>query len=205
MDVIFDIDGTLLYITHRLHHLNLNESTPNSERKGKKDWKAFRDPELKKLDEPRLPILETLLALHAVGNRIILASGRIESEREATVNSLRNAFDFEHFEVYSSSADTKTYPLKDRMLHIFDFHSWPASRGITEFTPSTAAENLEIPFYMRADNDYRPDTEVKSDMLDQMHKDGYNPTMAFDDRPSVIRMWKERGLVVANVGPQKEF
>ena len=44
MDVIFDIDGTLLDITHRLHHLNLNESTPNSERKGKKDWKAFRDP-----------------------------------------------------------------------------------------------------------------------------------------------------------------
>ena len=42
-------------------------------------------------------------------------------------------------------------------------------------------------------------------MLDQMRRDGYDPVMAFDDRPSVVRMWREQGLVVADVGEGKEF
>ena len=53
--------------------------------------------------------------------------------------------------------------------------------------------------YMRSDSDYRPDNEVKSQMLDKMRADGFNPTMAFDDRQQVVDMWRERGLTVAQV------
>ena len=53
--------------------------------------------------------------------------------------------------------------------------------------------------YMRSDSDYRPDHEVKSQMLDKMRKEGFNPTMAFDDRQQVVDMWRERGLTVAQV------
>ena len=59
--------------------------------------------------------------------------------------------------------------------------------------------------YFRSNKDFREDIEVKSDMLNKMRKHGYDPVMAFDDRPSVIRMWRERGLVVADVGYGKEF
>ena len=53
--------------------------------------------------------------------------------------------------------------------------------------------------YMRSDSDYRPDHEVKSQMLDKMRKEGFNPTMAFDDRQQVVDMWREKGLTVAQV------
>ena len=55
--------------------------------------------------------------------------------------------------------------------------------------------------YMRSDKDFRPDDEVKSQMLDKMIKDGFNPTMAFDDRQRVVDMWRDRGLTVAQVAP----
>ena len=32
-----------------------------------------------------------------------------------------------------------------------------------------------------------------------MSADGFNPTMAFDDRQQVVDMWRERGLTVAQV------
>ena len=59
---------------------------------------------------------------------------------------------------------------------------------------------------MRKDGDYRKDTIVKGEMYDQMLADGYEPTMVFDDRPSVLRMWREiDGLKVIDVGDGLEF
>ena len=179
MDVIFDIDGTLIDISHRLH---LIERTPP-------DWEEFRNPLQKRWDEPRLPIIKVAIALHKAGHQVILCSGRRESEREDTLESL--------------------------------------SRFI--------CYNLIVPSWkpllcMREDKDYRPDTEVKAEMLEIIrspdvkfpgyppdpdpsvgrvfatgNSKGFNPVMAFDDRPSVIRMWKEHGLTVADVGNGVEF
>ena len=80
MDVIFDIDGTLLDISHRLKFV---KQTP-------KDWKSFRDPKQKRWDEPRLEIIRIATALQDAGHRLILASGRLESERSDTIISLRS-------------------------------------------------------------------------------------------------------------------
>ena len=55
--------------------------------------------------------------------------------------------------------------------------------------------------YMRSDTDYRPDYEVKSGMLDEMIAEGYNPTLEFDDRTSVVNMWRARGLRAVQVAP----
>lgn len=48
--------------------------------------------------------------------------------------------------------------------------------------------------YFRKEKDYRDDTIVKSEILDQLLEDGYNPVMVFDDRTKVVNMWRERGL-----------
>ena len=59
---------------------------------------------------------------------------------------------------------------------------------------------------MRKEKDYREDTIVKREMYDQMLKDGYKPELVFDDRPSVLRMWREiEGLKVVDVGHGVEF
>jgi len=146
MDVIFDIDGTLIDISNRLHLL---KKTPP-------DWEEFRNPLQKRWDEPRLPIINIAIALEKAGHNLLFCSGRRESEREDTLEALSRFF-------------------------------------------------LMPMLWMRRDKDYRPDTEVKADMLETLRNQGFNPVMAFDDRPSVIRMWKEHGLTVADVGNGVEF
>ncbi len=54
--------------------------------------------------------------------------------------------------------------------------------------------SLKFPIYMRADGDHRSDPDVKSDLYDQMLADGFNPRLIFEDRASVVKMWRARGL-----------
>lgn len=57
---------------------------------------------------------------------------------------------------------------------------------------------------MREAHDKRPDTEVKSDIYEKYLKN-LNIIKVFDDRPSVIRMWRSKGLDVEDVGNGVEF
>jgi predicted kinase len=49
--------------------------------------------------------------------------------------------------------------------------------------------------YMRPDADMRPDHVVKRQILDGIRADGYEPFLVIDDRESVVRMWRDEGLV----------
>ena len=59
----------------------------------------------------------------------------------------------------------------------------------------------EFPIYMRADGDNRSDPEVKSDLYDQIILDGFNPILVFEDRASVVEMWRNRGLRCLQCAP----
>lgn len=59
--------------------------------------------------------------------------------------------------------------------------------------------------YMRADNDYRPDTRVKTEAYEKMLAEGFKPVLAIDDRPRICKMWKELGLTVLRVGEHDDF
>lgn len=52
---------------------------------------------------------------------------------------------------------------------------------------------------MRTARDRRPDTEVKSEMLDRLIAMEYDPRIAFEDRITVVRMWRARGLTCFQV------
>jgi predicted kinase len=69
--VIFDIDGTLADLSHRLHHIS----------GGKKDWDAFFAA--MGGDAPILPVIELLKRLGRVDS-IVLCSGRPDNYRETT-------------------------------------------------------------------------------------------------------------------------
>ena len=47
--------------------------------------------------------------------------------------------------------------------------------------------------FMRNNNDYREDYEVKRDMLATIRK-VWNPIHAWDDNPNIIRLWKEEDI-----------
>lgn len=57
---------------------------------------------------------------------------------------------------------------------------------------------------MRDAGDKREDTIVKSEIYDKYLKD-LNIINIYDDRPSVIRMWRAKGLNVVDVGQGIEF
>lgn len=68
-------------------------------------------------------------------------------------------------------------------------------------------QHIDFPWsalLMRDKDDRRPDTMVKEDFLKNQLKD-YNIVKVYDDRPSVIRMWRENGLEVVDCGDGIEF
>jgi hypothetical protein len=146
MLVVFDIDGTLANIEHRLDYVR---SKP-------KNWKAF-DAGIPNdtVNEPVAAIFRTFLTRVGLGNAvdIVLASGRNERSRQAT-------------------------------------EDWLYENGLIGYQK----------LYMRKADDFRSDDIVKREILDQIIADyGRKPDMVFDDRPRVVRMWRDNGIFVFNV------
>ncbi len=139
--VIFDIDGTLADVEHRLHHLE-----------GEKDWPAFfKDMQD---DRPIEPVAELARLLHkAVEARhgleaVLLVTARPDREewRRTTIDWL-------------------------------DMHGIAYDR-----------------IYFRREDDTRPDQMVKADILQAILDDGYDPQLVIDDRPQVVKMWRDHGI-----------
>jgi predicted secreted acid phosphatase len=57
----------------------------------------------------------------------------------------------------------------------------------------------QIGLYMRTEGDFRADHIVKLELLMRIRADGFNPIMAFDDRNSVVAMWRANGIPCAQV------
>ena len=58
------------------------------------------------------------------------------------------------------------------------------------------SKNIDIDscLYMRPKGDYRKDFMVKRDLYKRMIVDGFNPVLVFEDKITVVEMWKEMGL-----------
>lgn len=50
--------------------------------------------------------------------------------------------------------------------------------------------------YMRPDKDFRPDREVKEEIYQNILEDGFDPFLAYDDNPSIVEMWRDKGIPV---------
>lgn len=58
-------------------------------------------------------------------------------------------------------------------------------------------EHYNIPYdtlLMAQNDDKRPHWEIKKSMLEFLRADGYEVWLAFDDRPSVIKMYRSNGV-----------
>ncbi len=140
MDVIFDVDGTLMDIEHRRH---LVENKP-------RDWKAFRREMVN--DTPNEDVVMMAKLLKEAGHSIIIATGRLVKDKLLTLTQLKKA-------------------------------------GV----------EYDAAFFRAVEEQYKPDHEVKEQMLEDMKQFGYNPTIAFDDRDRVVKMWRDNGLRVFQV------
>jgi phosphoglycolate phosphatase-like HAD superfamily hydrolase len=66
-------------------------------------------------------------------------------------------------------------------------------REVTMIQLSRVSVKYET-MYLRDDDDFRPDDIVKEELLSKIRTSGYDPTIAFDDRNQVVKMWRKLGI-----------
>lgn len=146
--VVFDIDGTLSNVSHRIGFI---QSKP-------KNWAAFEAgiPH----DSVNIPVAEmfkSIVVNQSLRPIIILATGRNERSRK----------------------DTETWLKKNNLF----FHK---------------------ELLMRANDDYRPDTETKSDMVTYIRETYGEPLFWVDDRQKVVQKLRDLGIFVIDVYQGRE-
>lgn len=113
--------------------------------------------------------------------------------------------DFDKFHSESINAEPNEEVVEMLNKAFFDQHhvlvvtsrneSW---RGVTSYW--LAKNDIgHHALYMRKDNDFRPDYEVKKDILLNIKKH-WNVIHAVDDNPSVLRLWHEYGIETTKIG-----
>lgn len=107
MIVVFDLDGTLANIDHRLHHIY----------KKPKDWDSFfKDIHL---DLPKKPIVDLCQALRTGGHVIYIFSGRSDICKAETVNwLLDNGIDYDMLMMRKAGDRRDDVEVKKDMLNI---------------------------------------------------------------------------------------
>ena len=149
--VIFDIDGTLADVAHRVHHLD-----------GDKDWAAFfRDMQD---DRPIEPIAELARLLH----KAVEAGHGLDAVLIVTARPDREDW-------------------RRTTLDWLEVHGIPHDR-----------------IYFRPEGDMRQDHLVKADILQRILDDGYQPVLVIDDRPQVVRMWRDHGITTLQCAPDEQ-
>ena len=115
MKVIFDLDGTLADISHRLHFIQQE----------KKDWDSFFDA--CKDDKPIIQTIDVARALYEAGFVIEIWSGRSMRVRRETEDWLkRNNVRFHLMRLRSETDRRSDVILKEDWLHSLIYRiSWP--------------------------------------------------------------------------------
>lgn len=105
MDIIFDVDGTLMDIEHRRHFVVQRP----------KDFDSFRAAT--KDDTPKNDIFAIAKAMKAAGHRIIISSGRNKSQMDITVEQInRNGLEFDAIFMRSDQDWRQDFIVKEGML-----------------------------------------------------------------------------------------
>ena len=67
-------------------------------------------------------------------------------------------------------------------------------REVTESQLKTAGGEFWSHMFLRPDDSYEPDHEFKQRVLNELIKADWKPDMIFDDRNSVVDMWRSNGI-----------
>lgn len=210
---------------------NLNSNTVQSW----KDFAKEQGAKLETVDLGYVPVEECLARDRArakrVGDHVIQKMalqylGYMKSEKVVVCDLDGTLCDIEHRRhfVQQEPKDWKGFfgaiehdavrtEVSDRLFQLAGEHS--AKVVLVSARPETCRVDTEAwlewvwqkPYdllIMREAGDRRPDTEVKSEIFVKYLKNLYI-VRVLDDRPSVIRMWREKGLEVEDMGTGEEF
>jgi len=152
-----DIDGTIADLEHRRVYVATKP----------KNYPAFEKGIID--DAPIHHIIGAVQRLHDAGWKVVMCSGRRETQKIATVAWM---------EQYHVPYDA----LYMRREFVYN------ADGSVKLT----RKGDPMP-------DYRADYIVKKELLDAARADGWVPDVVFDDRDQVVKMWRENGIPVIQV------
>jgi len=203
--VIFDIDGTLADLTHRLHYIRPVVGKTMMDDRGHEHM-----------------IVEVCKSTRGRQVRTNTSGKQWVAAKDIGFKPDWDAF---HGSVIS---DTRIDEICELASWMFDKHAeYPATEpkvlflsgrmnkqvkavggaelvNVRHDTLRWLSENVHYEInddflFMRDDEDYRPDFEVKEDILQHLHDTGHEPVLAFDDRQQVVDMWRRNGIRCAQV------
>jgi len=164
MRVIFDLDGTLANIEHRVHLITNEDSKDN-------DWDKFY--RLCTDDKPIVPLIDLCSKMvEDAGFFVEIWTGRSDSVRKSTIKWLEH-----HAIRVNDHPEHPDYPPEHRIQKNFYYAI----------------------LRMRQDGDYRPDHEIKEEWLSEPSATGLQPALVFEDRSSVVNMWRKHGILCCQV------
>ena len=190
-NIICDIDGTIADVRHRLQFIKNSDGT----KKKKPDWDSFN--EACWLDNPYpdvIALVERVLgwwesAHNPVGTRteplnLYFFSGRNDVARDDTIMWLQ-----EH-------------------MHKCGVNAWSYSREVRNdpnYDPKfPVSSEWHDHLLMRSEGDRRPDKIIKLEMAKRAGLTPDNVLCIFDDRQTVVDMWRANGFRVMQVDAWKE-
>ena len=173
MNIIFDLDGTLALDDHRKHFI-LGE---------KKDWHSYFDA--CGLDEPNMPIIDTLKALYLNGHSIEIWTGRSEGTHVPSASRM----------VGEWRCTTLLWLLDQGIRCMDSYYPVLPERHHPVGKYAVQVEHLK----MRPVSVYIPDVELKGRWLETAIKEGRKPDLVFEDRLRVVEWWREQDISCVQV------
>lgn len=76
--------------------------------------------------------------------------------------------------------------------------------GTEKWIKDNFLDGQELILHMRKTGDHREDFEIKKEVYDELSKN-FEIVRVYEDRPQVIRMYRELGIEVVDMGPGYEF
>jgi len=197
--IICDLDGTIANVQHRLHYIKNPDGTmkPYAER----DWNSFNaacgD------DEPYTDVIQILWDLYYGGagryadredslREVYFFSGRNEAVRPQTIRWLWKHVLF----------PTMCPSVEITKEEYIELSNNGMGHTVHEFVEGYVQQQPNL--YMRSENDFRPDTQVKFEMMYELKIMPEDVLCILDDRQSVVDMWRENGFRVMQVDAWKE-
>ena len=178
MNIICDIDGTLADLTHRLHFIRPQVGD------------TFMDGKIERIIHTVDPANKTVKVQHSEWVAFTYKDISFEPDWDAF-----------HANVKDDSAITvncdavRGLAIANDMIFVTGRMEKCRADTVEWLQWADVWYGLNIDrLYMRNDGDYRPDFEVKLDILKKLRKRGWCPDLAIDDRQQVVDMWRSEGI-----------
>lgn len=95
---------------------------------------------------------------------------------------------------YLIDSEDAWVPFAEHILFVSGRMEIGRSETVRWLTSKARQYHNDYSLFMRADGDYRPDVEVKTDIYNAFIRDRFDVRLALDDKPELVTLWRSLGI-----------